>query len=462
MDITEGIDVLSAILRDKNYSSFSRLNIEWFKAEKEELRLYLFINKFYLRYSKFPDFETCKSYNLVVSTPIEPYDFYLESLYTRYSYIQSKKFIKSHEEISNKIRDLILGACEPKELELCITQFCSDNLLAFQNKKDELSITTFDDEFKKFKFLQNKNKFKNNAFGILTPYEKINESTQGLKASEWLLITGSAKRGKSFLWLNFIYYAWLISGNPTLITSLEMDSMDIYGTTGIFPRLISIISGINLSLIRLGKLPTNLLNDMDKVLKKYEESFIFENKTLPPLYFLNGRKNKTISSFRTAIRDFNPIVVGIDSVYLAEPSDKSYYRNEFEKEKQLANERMELISATKTIGIDTHQLGKNAVKEKDLDIDSIAGVAAWVRNPDLVIALESYKPNDPKDTTIYDDKRHITRLAGRNSESYFSFPINFKFKPNFDMREISSEDDTVDSFSSDEDDEYKGIFNIES
>lgn len=463
MEITEGIDVLSAIIRDKNYSKFLRLDIKWFNSEKEELRLYNFINKFYTRYSKFPDFETCKRYNVVTSTPIEPYEFYLDSLYTRYLYIQSKKFIKSHEEISNKIRDLILGTCDPKELELCITQFCSDNLLAFQNKKEEISVTTFSDELINFKYLQNRNKFSTSSYGILTPYDKINESTHGLKMSEWLLITGAAKRGKSFLWINFIYHAWLLSGNPTLISSLEMDSMDEFATTGIFPRLISMISGVNLSMIRSGKLPTNLLNIIDKTMKKYEDAYIFENKNIPPLYFLNGRKNKNLASFKTAIRDFNPVVVGIDSIYLAEPSDKGYYRNDLEREKRLVDERMELVQSTRTIGIDTHQLGKTAIKEKELDIDNIAGVAAWVRNPDLVIALESYHSNNKDDKNNHEDKRYITRLAGRNSESYFRFPIHFKFKPSFDMSEITYDElSSIDDYKSDDDDDHKEIFNLAS
>lgn len=436
MEVSEGIDYLLCILRDKNIRDFNSINTDMFNHFPEEKRFYNFISKFYTRRSTFPTSEACAKYNFKTYDVLEPISFYYEQLYERFVLYKTKAFIKGFDDINETLKSMILGDSDPKELELYIKQFCTDQLLSFKNNKDDIVVNTFEEETDRFIKQQNLNIFNKGNLGILTPYDKINESSKGLKTSEWCLITGNAKMGKSFLWVYFIYYAWLRSGNPTLIGSLEMDSLDEYATTGIYARLISIISGINLSMIRDGKLATPALDVVKKSIKRYNDYYVFENKTMPPLYFLNGRKNKSLSSFKKAIDYFNPLVVGIDSVYLADPIENKFYKDRYEKEARVADDRMEMIQSTRTIGIDTHQLTKTAIKEKDLDIDNIAGVAGWVRNPDLVIALQPYE----KDKEIDRSKRYITKLAGRNLEKDFKFPINFKFKPSFDMTEVITQD----------------------
>lgn len=432
LEITPGIELLCSIIIRENVNLFNRLDPMWFDDYPHEKKLYDFIKFYYGRnpQGRLPTYTVCEyystKYNLVLIRPInDPLD-YNKIVYDRYMLNAMNKAGKAYAELNKKMQNTIrdgLHVDSIEEIKKELTKFYRDQLTKLESGSSESLISTYEENYHNFVKRQTDNRFRSHELGAMTPYEPINKATNGIKAGEWFLYTGNMKMGKSYIWLNTVADMWIKQGLSTLITSMEMDALDDYGSSGTFARLMSIISGINPSLVRTGLLPDASLKLIDKKIKHYKDMSVYETGKLPPLYFFDGEKSKELSAIRQQINILQPQVVAIDSVYKAIPPDAKYMRDQWERERRVCEYRREMVRTTKTIGIDTHQFGKSAIRLDSDDVlaDNVGGVVNWTQDPNYVIGL---LPEGDKN-----DKRRFIHIAGRDGGRFDSFVTRFEFDP---------------------------------
>lgn len=436
-EVTEGIDLMCSILRDKNIRHFKRLSVKWFETEPSEAALYIFINKFLERYSRLPAVESCYQRGLSTSEPVEATDYYLDLVNNRFTYNVARKFKDGLDDVKRQLTNQLLNVDldDTNNVQLFIKDFCNNTLRLFDSGRSDSKIRELTtDILPNFRENQFKNRFITHDLGILTPYDNINNAMGGFMPEEWCIITGNMKMGKSWTWVNFILHAWLHGNNPTLITSMEMDSMDEYSTSGLATRFIAMVGGIAPALIRTGRLPDISLDRIDENFKKYGDMTAFENKGLPPLYFLEDLKHKSLDIFAEEALSLGVTVTGIDAIYKAEPSTTDrYFRGDLEKEKQVCNDRLAMCKSLKTINIDTHQFKKDALRVDDVMADNVGGHVGWTQDPNYVYGIIPEGENN--------DLRKWVNIAGREGDKFEPFITNFKFSPKVDFSVVEGVDD---------------------
>lgn len=436
---TVGIELLCSILRDKNIRHFNRLNYDWF-IEDTEKELYSYIDKFLARYNNLPAIETVERSGRQICYPVESSDYYLDVINNRYTLLVAKRFTAGIDNVKQQLTQQIMsgGGENSREVQEYIKKFCTDTLRMFDSGRRDSKVREFITEIlPDFRNKQLENRFRQHDLGVMTPYDEINDVMGGFMPEEWCLITGNMKMGKSWTWVNFILHAWLKGNNPTLITSMEMDSMDEYATSGMATRFIAMMSKIAPDLIRSGRLPNVTLDRIENSVKEYEKLKVFEGKGLPPLYFLEDLKNKNLGTFAEEALNLGVTVTGIDAIYKAQPRTERFFRGDLEIEKQVCNDRLAICKELKTINIDTHQFKKDALRVEDVMADNVGGHVGWTQDPNYVFGIIP----EGEDGQF----RKFKQIAGREGKYFDDFVTHFKFNPYVDFSSIKEYNGEMDT-----------------
>ena len=440
-DVTIGIDLLSSILKTKSNTAFDNTDEAWFIDDAVEHRLYRFITKFLNKWGRLPTHEVCEKYGVVVSYPVGDVenegddflvDYYTELVNKRYTTNVAKSLISKDgllDQFKKKIHTTLINSDTFDEFDIVgeLNKLTSDLSSKFENKRHDKIAFTFEEEYDKFRKNQFENRFRTDDLGILTPYDPINQASEGWKSGEWIIETGNVKEGKSWVWEYFIYYMNMFGEHPTCIASMEMPNQDARSTSGVFIRMMSLIGQLSPTLIRSGKLPDVSMDRIDKHVKKYRTETVYDNGKTAPMIFYDATKDRSLESFERYQADNKFELSCIDSVYLATAESK-YSRNfsKWDKESALVDARMDMINKHDCIGFDTHQLIKTNTKESGIDSSTVAGSAAWTRNCDLAFAIRP-EGND----------RHLRKIeciASRHGADFEDFIINFRLEPDKDFR----------------------------
>lgn len=322
-------------------------------------------------------------------------------------------------------------AMEKKDPD-AVLQLCKEMLQASQelNAKREGLITLSDSmDMVEADYFEARNAI--GLRGIPTPYEFLNEITDGWQNSDVITIVARPGMGKTMFLLYMAWAAWK-AGYVVLFLSMEM------GTIQLARRLFGMEMGIDPTFIRKGNLSSQSQREMQR-----QMGLVRANTT--PFYWLAGNFKKTVPALRAAAYETEADIIFADASYLLKP--------EASKGTKFGSRRESIAEVVEEIGalckelnrpiIQSVQFNRQATKPKKgedevdrsnpvahLTLEKIGETDVVGQVSSVVFGLE--RGESPNQNT----ERYLGLLKGREGEQGW-MKVNYRFRP-FDMSEITN------------------------
>jgi replicative DNA helicase len=221
--------------------------------------------------------------------------------------------------------------------------------------------------------------------GIPTPWDGVNDITQGLNPGDLWILVARMGSGKTWHLLKMAQTAWLAEANPLLV-SMEMPRQKIK------LRLDALWARTPYSDLRRGNLGMHIEPTYQQALDGLKD------KT--PLHLVTRKRVKTPRDVAILIEQLRPQVVFIDGLYKMRPSGRGGFRQQWERMSELVDEVQELsqekeipfVCTTQFNREQTKKGGKGKGKPKAQDqagLEDMAFTDAIAMNADVVMALLS-------------------------------------------------------------------------
>ncbi len=219
--------------------------------------------------------------------------------------------------------------------------------------------------------------------GIPTPWDGVNEITQGMNPGDLWIMVARMGTGKTWHLLKMAVTAWLAEANP-LIVSMEMPRQKIK------LRLDALWAKTAYADLRRG----NLGMHIETVYKDALDAL----KPAAALPIVTRKRVKTPRDIAILIEQLRPGVVLIDGLYKLRPSGRGGYRQQWERMSDLMDEVQELGQEKEIPILGTTQFnreqakksgkGKGKAKRQDqAGLEDVAFTDAIAMNADVMLAL---------------------------------------------------------------------------
>jgi len=268
--------------------------------------------------------------------------------------------------------------------------------------------------------------------GIPWPWDIMNDATQGIHPSDYIIIYGRPKMKKTWIGILIAVKAYLEGDARVLFTSYEMDVIDI------LRRAASIMAGIDYEKYKAGQLnPADKKTVFDQLahLKKDDEGYKNGKGHCPAFLAASGR-GEGCSFLRSKIEEFKPDLVVVDSFYLMMDERTKQRSAEW---KVTTNISRDLRATTLDMGvpiIGITQANRNADKSgKQSDLVEVAYSDAIGQDCTLSMRVHSQKDEQG-------NHESIISLPGARETTLEGFYINSVPGYNFTFKHIYTKDNS--------------------
>lgn len=401
---TEGIDLLSAIVRDQAMNMFNQVREDWMLYDDERL-LYDFLSSHLRRYGVIPNTETVSNHGFSLSTVLEPCEYYVNQVADRAIYNLSLDYYQRlGEAIGN--RDMQSVVETQQELLRLISN--SSNRVNTKNiieLTEELNQSISESRF-------------SNSEGIRVGYDPIDNATMGLEGGDLMIIAGRPKMKKTFYLLQMAINTWL-SGNSVLFASMEMSAKLVAA------RINAMIGSFNPRVTRRGGNPSSRITQS---LTSNTDRF----RGLPPFNFITGNFNKRSTDIFREVRNHSPDVLFIDGMYIVKPDSKQ----RLQKHEMLEQVVQDIKSFSEDAGIpalgtiqynrsaaSTARRGRNrrTSASEDMGIENLGGTDSYGQTASLVLGIGNIQGDD--------SVKRMKVLASRTEGEDVDMVLNSRFTP---------------------------------
>ena len=392
---SDGMKLLSAILRDGSTETLRDLDERWFT--EEETGAFAFIDNHYRRYQHLPTQDALRESGINMPVSLDPVAYHLERCENRAIYNVVRENHDAYQQ-ALKANDMsaVVGI-----MRNMITQSGS-----LQTNRDLASMTQeSEDCLREFQ----RDKFRTGLKGITTGFEPVDEHTNGMQGGDVGILVGRPNMGKTYLLLKMVIEAWL-SGKSILFVSMEMMTQQI------IKRMIAMLAGINPYYVQRGKLSYHTETQMRDTIRGFAE--------LPPIHFVAGKFRKTVADIDGYVLETNPDIIYIDGGYLVGSNRSQGKSSKNEKLTDVIEDIKEMAVNRNRPVITTVQFNREVRKntKADLDLAQIAGTDAIGQIDSLVLGIRQ----GPRGNRTR--QRIVEMLKNREGE-LVKFATDFRFDP---------------------------------
>ena len=208
--------------------------------------------------------------------------------------------------------------------------------------------------------------------GLPTPWNTLNEKTQGIQKGDLWIIVGRPSTGKSWIEVVMATYLWRLDKRP-LFVSLEMQ------TAKIMRRLDANYMKLDYRNLRTGKL--------GMIAEPIYQQNLAGLKGKHPLHVVTRKRVKTVQDIAILIEQLDPDVTIIDGMYKL----KVPYGNrlsQWEKMTEIMDQLHEMVQEKKHRIVASTQFNRDVKKgSTKASIDALAFADAIGMNADVIFGL---------------------------------------------------------------------------
>jgi replicative DNA helicase len=212
--------------------------------------------------------------------------------------------------------------------------------------------------------------------GIPTPWNGINDLTQGILPGDFWILVARPGCGKTWHLVKMAVHAWQFEKNP-LFVSLEMTRPRIER------RMDAAYARLDFRSFKRGQLGMHIEDTYKQALDSL--------KGKPPLHIVTRKRVKTVADVAILIEQLKPGIVFIDGIYKLRPSGSSRHRSHWERIMDLVDEMQELGQEKDCPILGTTQFSREQAKKggKTAGLEHIGFADAIGMNADVILALLS-------------------------------------------------------------------------
>lgn len=262
--------------------------------------------------------------------------------------------------------------------------------------------------------------------GIPYPWDILNDDTQGMHPSQFIVIYGRPKSMKTWVALNMACHAYM-RGLRVLIWSLEMNEMQM------LRRIAAIICGIDYDKFKKGKLEPATQQRVWQILQAIrDEELVRVNHSghTPALLATQPRgESSGIASLQAKMNEFKPDLVIVDGMYLMRDDRTKVRTIDWKAVAHISQDLKQTARMFQIPIIGVTQANRGADKDpKKADLSELAYADAIAQDCDLCLRVHKQKDQSSQDWEI------VLSIPGGRETQLDSFVIhgcaatNFGFK----------------------------------
>jgi len=212
--------------------------------------------------------------------------------------------------------------------------------------------------------------------GIPTPWNGINDLTQGILPGDFWILVARPGTGKTWHLVKMAIHSWLYEANPLFI-SLEMTRPRIKR------RMDAAYARVDYKAFKRGQLGMHIEDTYKQALDSL--------KGKPPLHIVTRKRVKAVNDVAILIEQLKPGVVFIDGLYKLRPSGGLRQKSHWERIMDLVDELQELGQEKECPILGTTQFSREQTKKggRSAGLEHIGFADAIGMNSDVILALLS-------------------------------------------------------------------------
>lgn len=397
--MSQGIQLISSIIAARSHTAARRLRADLFTPE--ETPMFEFVNRFYRTYGALPSPEAVTENGFRTMIAPNPVDYY-------YDRVCNRNIGTAWQlEHPNLVRALS-GANVPEGqavLERMVRvgrRFDANNTVVSLEAAAEMVREDYEFAAGLMGALR----------GITFGWDFLDTMTGGATPGDISAFVARPGMGKSWTMIYQALRAWQ-SGSSVLFMTMEMTVLQT------MRRLIGMISGINSSDIRRGRL------------SHWGEELFYEtiDDRLhgPPFHFVAGDLNKSVADVDNLVMEFSPDLVIVDAAYLLEPEPNKNARYAGHELLQNVLKGLKAIALRRDVPINISvQFNRDASKMKNGSLLENIGGSDWIGQiASNVVAIGAGEAGSANERLV----RRYEVIKARDAETGGKFETNFLFQP---------------------------------
>lgn len=268
--------------------------------------------------------------------------------------------------------------------------------------------------------------------GIPFPWDILNDDTQGMHPSQFIVIYGRPKSMKTWVALVIACFAYM-KGMRVLIWSLEMNEMQM------LRRIAAIICGIDYDKFKKGKLDPATQQRVWQILQSIrDEELIKVNHSghTPALLATQPRgESSGIAALQAKMTEFKPDLVIVDGMYLMRDDRTKVRTIDWKAVAHISQDLKQTARMFQIPIIGVTQANRGADKDpKKADLSELAYADAIAQDCDLCLRVHKQKDQGSQDWEI------VLSIPGGRETQLDSFVIHGQAATNFGFKRATVSD----------------------
>jgi hypothetical protein len=268
--------------------------------------------------------------------------------------------------------------------------------------------------------------------GIPFPWEILNEDTQGMHPSQFIVLYGRPKSMKTWIALVIACFAYL-KGMRVLIWSLEMNELQL------LKRIACIICKVDYDKFKKGKLDPATQQQVWQVLMSIrDEELVKINHSghTPSLLVVHPRGNSNgVNALQAKMREFNPDLVLVDGMYLMRDDRQKVRSIDWKAIAHISQDLKQTASQFQLPIIGVTQANRGADKDpRKADLAELAYADALAQDCDLCMRIHKQKDQSSHEWEI------VLSIPGGRDTQLDAFVINGMAATNFEFKRATVTD----------------------
>jgi len=354
------------ILLENNFTELKSFKENDFKGKYKKVYSYILSHK--KKYKKLPLWETITSeFDLNTSDVIldEPLDFYCDKLRKSNLIFDMQESLSKHTKELNKDPEQVLYELK-KSLKLIAET-------RVRSKRGKIVKWNDPQQIKeRLNAYIDKHNHRGQLSGIPTPWDSINEQTNGIEPGKFWVFVAKLKTGKTWIITVLARYIWE-QGYSVLLVTPEVSVDALCG------RADTVETEVDYASFRKGDL------DGDSQKQHFDKLVNISQKD-NPLWVVGDGMVKSVVDIEDLMETKEPDIVLIDGAYLINPSLR--FKDKTEKVRALSEEIAILSSYSQIPIVITHQFNRTVDDESiSAGADKIGSAYELAQDCDALIGL---------------------------------------------------------------------------
>lgn len=404
--MSEGLNLLSAVVRTGSTQTLARLNDSLFVDS--EIEIYRWIKAHHERYGEVPTSRQTDSHwgRGTLPTTDGAVDYYFTQL-------RERAYYNTMRPQFTQLRDMLVARDMP-----AVSELVQELYLSSRDMQETQEVVSLGQAARQVLETYEHAHWNPGLQGVPTGFPYLDEETSGYQNGDLIFWVARPGMGKTY----FLLWQALTArsaGRSLLFVSMEMPAL------AIARRIVSLLSGIEVKYIISGQLPTRQMRIIEDAIHDLEENRSFN--------IVEGNFKKNMGEIDSLIHEHSPDAIYIDGIYLMNPNNtaKLSGKRSDKTEVVVGDIKRATIIHNRPI-ICTNQFNRAAGNKGEKgDLTSISYSDAVGTDSSLVIGIS------PGNKGHKETRRTLSLMKGREGAKG-DWCVNYTFKP-VDFSEVSKE-----------------------